>query len=68
MHSFSAGAKGLLQALGVDLGRFATAFERTLYPSLGLSRGMFFAREAFGRDVLVAGEPQRRNADESRSD
>ncbi len=58
-------AKGLLQALGVDLARFNTAFERTLYPSLGLSRGVFFAREAFGRDVLVPGEPERRNTDEA---
>lgn len=62
---FSPGAKGLLQALGVDITRFATAFERTLYPSFGLSRGVFFRREAFGRDLLVAGEPERRNADET---
>ena len=40
-----------------EVARFETAFERTLYSSLGLSRGVFFAREAFGRDVLVAGEP-----------
>jgi spermidine dehydrogenase len=50
-------AKELLRELGVEIGRFETAFERTLYSSLGLSRGLFFAREAFGRDVLVAGEP-----------
>src|SRR3954470_4403014 len=50
-------AKGLLRDLGVDIKRFETAFERGLYPSLGLSRGTFFNREAFGRDVLVTGEP-----------
>src|SRR6476619_6794076 len=50
-------AKGLLRELGVEIGRFETAFERALYSSLGLSRGVFFAREAFGRDVLIAGEP-----------
>jgi len=49
-------AKGLLRDLGVDIARFETAFERRLYPSLGLSRGVFFAREAFGRDVLVTGD------------
>ncbi len=56
-------AKQLLRDLKVDVGRFDTAFERTLYPSLGLSRGVFFNREAFGRDVLVAGEPPRANPD-----
>jgi NAD(P)-binding Rossmann-like domain len=57
-------AKGLLRDLAVEVARFETAFERTLYPSLGLARGLFFAREAFGRDVLVVGEPPMRGADE----
>jgi spermidine dehydrogenase len=54
---YSDAAKGLLRELGVDIGRFDTAFDQTLYSSLGLSRGIFFAREAFGRDVLVAQDP-----------
>src|SRR5262245_9962317 len=54
---YSKVAKGLLQELGVEIARFETAFERGLYPSLGLSRATFFARESFGRDVLVAGDP-----------
>jgi spermidine dehydrogenase len=58
-------AKGLLRDLGVEIARFETAFERTLYSSLGLSRGIFFAREAFGRDVLVAGEPPTARTDEA---
>jgi spermidine dehydrogenase len=49
-------AKGLLRDLGVDVRRFETAFERDLYTSLGLARGVFFARESFGRDVLVTGD------------
>jgi spermidine dehydrogenase len=53
---YSAVAKGLLRDLGVDLAAFTTAFERSFYASLDLSRGVFFAREAFGRDVLVAGD------------
>lgn len=57
-------AKGLLEELGVDIPRFETAFERRLYPSLGLSRGVFFAREAFGRDVLVTGDPASMVADD----
>src|SRR5260221_7588249 len=62
---YSPVAKGLLRDLGVDVTRFETAFERGLYPSLGLSRGTFFNREAFGRDALVAGEPPASNADEN---
>ena len=49
--------KLVLKELGVDIARFETAFERDLYPSLGLSRGVFFPREHFGRDVLVNGDP-----------
>jgi spermidine dehydrogenase len=57
-------AKGLLKDLGVDISRFETAFERKLYPSLGLSRGVFFAKEAFGRDALVTGDPATMVADD----
>jgi spermidine dehydrogenase len=53
---YSPVARGLLRDLGVSLGAFETAFERNFYSSLGLSRGVFFAREAFGRDVLVSGD------------
>src|SRR6266540_828579 len=62
--NYSDVAKALLRDLGVEVARFETAFERTLYASLGLSRGVFFAREAFGRDVLVVGETPMRGADE----
>ena len=54
---YSPVAKGLLRDLGVDIKRFETAFDRRLYSSLGLARGTFFNREAFGRDVLVTGDP-----------
>jgi spermidine dehydrogenase len=57
-------AKRLLKDLHVDVARFERAFERGLYPSLGLSRGVFFARETFGRDVLVTGDPTRTVADD----
>jgi len=50
-------AKGLLRELGVDVSKFDTAFDRKFYPGLGLTRGTFFARETFGRDVLVSGDP-----------
>jgi spermidine dehydrogenase len=50
-------AKGLLRDLGVELSRFDTAFDRGFYSSLGLSRGVFFDRETFGRDALIVGDP-----------
>jgi spermidine dehydrogenase len=52
-------AMGLLRSLGVEIERFETAFDRELYPGLGLSRGIFFTREAFGVDTLVTGDPMR---------
>jgi len=57
-------AKALLAALGVDHHRFEEYFDTNLYPSLGLSRGQFFTKEAFGEDKLVAGDPMRMVADD----
>ena len=62
--NYSDVAKALLRELGVDIARFESAFDRTLYASLGLARGVFFPREAFGRDMLVPGEPASGGADE----
>ncbi len=57
-------AMGLLAALGVDHHRFERYFDTNLYPSLGLSRGQFFTKEAFGEDALVTGDPMRMVADD----
>ena len=57
-------AKALLRELGVEIDRFESAFDRKFYASRGLARGVFFPREAFGRDVLVSGEPASGGADE----
>jgi spermidine dehydrogenase len=57
-------AKGLLRDLGVDVARFDKAFNQGFYTSLGLSRGLFFAREAFGRDELVTGDASSLSADD----
>jgi spermidine dehydrogenase len=62
--NYSKIAKFLLNELGVDIARFETAFERDLYPSLGLSRGVFFPRETFGRDTLVTGDPMTMVSDD----
>jgi spermidine dehydrogenase len=61
---FSPTVGGLMRALGVDLARFETAFERDLYPGLGLARGVFFDRESFGQDRLVVGDGQPIAADD----
>ena len=57
-------ARGLLTTVGIDVDRFDSAFNRTLYPGLGLSRGIFFKRETFGTDKLVSGDPTRMVADD----
>jgi len=57
-------AKQLLTSLGVDHRRFEDYFDTDLYPSLGLSRGQFFTKEAFGEDALVTGDPMRMVADD----
>ena len=59
-------AKKLLKDLHVDIARFDAAFDRELYSSLGLSRGIFFDRSAFGRDVLVTGDSTPSLADDVR--
>ena len=61
---WSPGARQFLSAIGVDLHQFDTAFNRTLYPRLGMSRGIFFTRQAFGVDRLVRGDPMRLGSDE----
>jgi spermidine dehydrogenase len=52
---YSAVAKALITELGVDVGSYASAVERKLYPSLGLKPGFFFDKETFGTDKLVVG-------------
>jgi spermidine dehydrogenase len=61
---YSEEAMGLCRALGIEIGRFETAFDRSLYPGLGLSRGVLFKREHFGVDKLVTGDPQHVAADD----
>ncbi len=51
---YSAVADGLLKTLGVDpVALTKKSADRNFYPSLGLSRGVFFDRETFGVDKLV---------------
>ena len=63
-HLYSKEAIGLLQKLGVDIKRFESAFDRSFYPDLGLSRAVFFDQETFGEDKLVTGDPTPMVADD----
>jgi spermidine dehydrogenase len=58
-------ATGFLRDLGVSVSRFDTAFDRNFFASHGLSRGLFFARESFGRDVLATGDPSGLSGDDA---
>ena len=60
---YSPEAAGLMKALGIDPVALAKACDKDeLYPSLGMGRGLFFDKETFGEDRLVAGMPQQKGS------
>ena len=61
--NFSETVARLMDTLGVNIDRFDTAFDTKLYAGLGLSFGVFFDRENFGTDRLLAGSPLSVGAD-----
>ncbi len=59
IDQYSAVARTMMRAVGVDFERFAKASNtsREFYNSLNLGSGTFFCREVFGEDRLVLGRP-----------
>jgi spermidine dehydrogenase len=60
---FSPVVKRVMKALGVTIDRWNTAYDRKLYASFGMREGVFFDKENFGTDRLVAGNPIASGAD-----
>ena len=56
---YSAVAGGLLTTLGVDPVALTKDCDKPRYGELGLKHGVFFDKETFGVDKLVAGAPNR---------
>ena len=67
-HNFSAPMYQLLEQLGVKLQRFDKAFLAHLYDDLELSSGVFFDRQTFGADRLLAGQPDADEEDPNWAD
>jgi spermidine dehydrogenase len=58
-RSYTPAGLQLLRDIGIDFKRFyaTTESDRKMYDSMGLRRAVFFDKETFGVDKLVAGEP-----------
>ncbi len=59
INTFTPEGLELMRDIGVDASRFYKAIEPDwpLYQKMGLRRGVFFDKETFGVDRMVAGEP-----------
>jgi spermidine dehydrogenase len=60
---YSKEARGLIEELGIDVGSYSKYHDAKLYPSLGMQAKIFFDKENFGVDRLVAGLPSLRGGE-----
>jgi spermidine dehydrogenase len=56
---YSSVARGLIEELGIDVASYSKYFDKDLYRSRGLRPKIFFDKESFGTDKLVANFNQR---------
>jgi spermidine dehydrogenase len=61
---YSAVAKGVIEELGIDVPSYSKYVNRDVYRPLGLTSQIFFDKETFGSDKLVA-SPIQTGSDES---
>jgi spermidine dehydrogenase len=61
---YSKVAKGVIEELGIDVPSYSKYFDKDLYSSLGLRPKIFFDKQTFGADRLVA-NPSPRAGNES---
>ncbi len=59
--TYSSQTKQFLQDLGVDYHKFEQYFQKDLYRSWGLSKGIFFSQNYFGQSKVVHQQPERDN-------
>lgn len=56
-HLFSKNVLDLLKSLNINIDKLGDDFNKTFYPDLGLSRGVYFDKDIFGKKKIVNGNP-----------
>ena len=65
---YSAVAKAVIEELGIDVPSYSKYLNKDLYRSLGLRPRMFFDKETFGTDKLIASPSPRAGGESEDSD